>query len=568
MTETALHTAPDEAPGGAARPRTGGTFVVEALKAAGVRTVYGVPGGQTLAILDAIYDDPELTFVATRHEMAAAHAAEAHYRMTGTPGVCLVTTGPGATHAASALGGALRDRIGMVFLTCNNRREYLGEEDAQAADHMAILRPLVKWSGQVAHERALLRTLRTALGKAAESPAGSVHVDLPRDILEATVDLDLADVRPPLVHGPLPPDPAALADAVERLRAARRPVLWVGNGITHAGAQQAVLRLAEQLGAPIITTFSGIGAVPADHPLVFGPRTRHGTRVSHAVLDQADVLLAIGMRLSSSSTHRWTAALPSEVIHSDVDPDAIGRHYRPDVSVVGDALAVTTGLVEQLADADAGRTADWRVSLDQAREEWHADLAAVPMENAEGLLHPAALMKIVAAVSPRDTVFSVDAGNPGIWSHLLPVYEPRSYMKPVNFGQMGFALPAAIAAKRARPDRPVVVLIGDGSLGMTVSELETAVRERLAITVVVLNDSAYNNIRQEQLALLDGPRYIGVDFGNVDFATVARGFGAHGQTARGAADTEAALRTALAREGPAVVDVKIDPMPNVWLKPF
>lgn len=547
---------------------TGGRLVIEALKVAGTRRVFLVPGGQTLAILDAAYGDPDIEMVTMRHEMAAAHAADGQFRLTGMPGVCLVTTGPGLTHAASAIGGAFRDRSGLVIISCNNRREHLEEEDAQAADHISILRPLTKWRVQVSDPRALARSLRTAFIMASSAPAGPVHVDLPRDILEAPVPADVpwpSDLATPRPYGPVMPSAGDLRAAATLIAAADRPVFWVGNGVAYAAASEDVVALAERLHAPMVTTFSGIGAVPSRHPLVFGPRTRHGTRLAKSVLDQADVVFAVGMRLSSSSTHRWTTRLPA-LVHNDADQAAIGRHYAPDVALPGDAKLVVSGLAEHLATVQvpAVRSA-WLEALAKERKDWLQQLAESPAEDAQGRLHPIELMKQLAEVAPADSVFCVDAGNPGIWSHLLPVQRPRSYMKPVNFGQMAFALPAGIGAKMAQPERHVIVVVGDGSLAMSVGELETAVRQDLELTIVVLNDSAYNNIRQEQLFLTGEPRYIGVDFGTVDYAKVAEGFGAWGRRAHGLGQVREALREALGRRGgPALVDVVLDPVPSTW----
>ncbi len=550
---------------------TGGKLVVEALKTAGVRRVYLVPGGQTLGILDAAYGDGAIDMIAMRHEMGAAHAADGQYRMTNMPGVCLVTTGPGLTHAASAVGGALRDRSGLVIISCNNRREYLEEEDAQAADHISILRPLTKWSVQVTDARALVRSLRTAFVLAASAPAGPVHVDIPRDILEAPVPEGVpwpGQGPAPQSQQPVMAGPSALDRAAVLISSAERPVFWVGNGVTYAGAGTELLALAEKLKAPMVTTFSGIGAVPSDHPLVFGPRTRHGTRLARSVLDQADLVFAVGMRLSSSSTHRWTLPLPV-LVHNDADLASIGRHYTPDVALPGDAGLVIDGLAGRVTASTGTARDTWLEALAKERTDWLQQLAESPVEDAEGRLHPIELMRQLADAVPEDAVFSVDAGNPGIWSHLLPLKRPRSYMKPVNFGQMGFALPAGIAAKLAHPDRPVVVVVGDGALGMSVADIETAVRRRLEVTIVVLNDSAYNNIRQEQLFLTGEPRYIGVDFGDVDFARVAEGFGAWGRRAQGAHQVRAALREALTQRGrPALVDVVLDPVPSAWAHLF
>jgi acetolactate synthase-1/2/3 large subunit len=256
-------------------------------------------------------------------------------------------------------------------------------------------------------------------------------------------------------------------------------------------------------------------------------------------------------------------------VHNDADMASIGRHYSPDVALPGDAKLVVDALTQRLVGTTGTGRDTWLEALAKERKDWLQQLAESPAEDDQGRLHPIELMKQLAQAAPEDAIFSVDAGNPGIWSHLLPLKHPRSYMKPVNFGQMGFALPAGIAAKLAHPDRPVIVVVGDGALGMAVADIETAVRRRLELTIVVLNDSAYNNIRQEQLFLTGEPRYIGVDFGEVNFAKVAEGFGAWGRRAQGAEQVRAALNEALvSRGGPSLVDVVLDPAPSAWAHLF
>lgn len=560
---------------------TGGQLVVDTLRALGVDRVFGVPGGQTLAIMDALFDEPGVAFTAARHEGAAACMADAAARLTRRLGVCLATTGPGATNLLTGVGGAMRDSSPVLVLTCNNRLNDISRDDAQNADHIAIFRPMTKWATLVTDPLTIPRVLREAAIRATAGCPGPVLIDFARDALERSVPLDAAQAvgygaGPASRSAQLPAqrsaaDPDLLAEAAGLLLEARSPVLWIGNGVQLSDAADAVIELAEGLDLPIITTFNALGALETDHPNVFGPLSRMGTTLSRRVLQGSDLLIAIGNSLNAVSTSRWQAELPEAIVQIDVDAGNVGVNYPTrTLGLLGDARTVVRQLQAATRDAASRSTnaacrADRLAELGQLKTAWWTDVTEVDMGAAP--MSPTALMEALRQATPEDAILVVDAGNPGVWSHLWRVRQPGHYLKPVGFGNMGFALPGAIAAQLVERNRPVVALIGDGSLGMTMGELETVVRERLPICILIMNDLGYGNIRQEEL-LYYGERVIGVDFVDVDYAAVAEGFGIASHRAETGVELATAMETILASGAAGLVDARIDPTSSAWTHPL
>ena len=361
---------------------------------------------------------------------------------------------------------------------------------------------------------------------------------------------------------------AALRRVAKMVTRAARPVIWIGNGAHRSGAAANVLALAETLNAPVVTTFNGIGAVPTDHPLVFGPVSRMGTALSTRALAGADLVLALGNSLNAVSTTRWKRELPA-VVQVDIDPAMIGRYYS-DVTtgIVADVDSFTEHLRHALAsesDLGAAGRESWIAELTEAKREWWKGVAVTDSAE-DGTLSPADVVQVLRDAAPKETLLIPDAGNPGVWSFLWEITQTNTYIKPVGFGNMGFALPAAIAASLAEPDRPVLALIGDGSMGMSLGELETLTRVGGRICIVVLNDSSYGNIRQEQELHFDG-RTTGVDFMTVDFATVAEGMGVSGEIVTTLGALKTAVAKALRGRSPWLIDVPIDRTVNAWTYP-
>lgn len=556
-----------------ARTCTGGHLVVRLLESLGVKHVFGVPGGQTLAITDAIRDSKQIAFVTARHENAAAVMADAYGRLTGQPGVCIATTGPGATNLLTGVGGALRDSSPCLIITCNNNGENIHKDDAQNADHVELFKPLTKYSRLVAHTTSIKQAVEEAYVNAMSGNPGPAHLDFARDTVEgpAPESVDVPSPHPLLdwvVQRP-EPDRHALRKVVGLIAGAERPVLWLGNGCNRSGAGEAALELAGALKIPIVTTFNGIGAVPTDHPLVFGALSRMGTNLSTRVVADADLIIAVGNSLNAVSTSRWRLALP-HVIQIDIDPVMLGRYYAEQTTgLVADAEATLRALLESLRDRAgqfAARRDEWISRLQRGRTEWWQQ-TSVDASNAQpNGLSPADVIRRLREVSPTETLLVPDAGNPGVWSYLWEIRQIGTYIKPVGFGNMGFALPAAIAAAAIDPRRPVLAVIGDGSLGMSLGELETLARVGGCVAVVVINDSGYGNIRQEQILHYDN-RTIGVDFGPTDFAQVARGMGVSAERVTDLNELGKRVAEVFDHGEPVLLDVPIDPTVSAWTYP-
>jgi acetolactate synthase-1/2/3 large subunit len=562
----------------ATRTISGGEVVVSCLEALGAEFVFGVPGGQTLAVINGLERSPTVRFVMTHHESAAASMADAYGRLTGRPGVCIGTTGPGATNLLTGVGGALRDSSPVVVITCNNFTPHLERDDTQAADHISIFRPLTKRSWLVTETSVIPQVMYEAFLVATTGCPGPVHIDFTRTALESKVDPKSIKVpNAARVLATISQRPAGdrnqVSAATSTLRNARRPVLWVGHGLQVSGATEIAIKLAERLQMPILTTFNSIGAMPTRHPLVFGPRSRMGTALSAGILAEADVILAAGNSLNAVSTARWSTPMPELIIQIDIEPSVVGRNYGDrTIGIVGDARVVLTQIYEAMA-SDIGTQVvtrkAWLEELNGRKKDFYSQVASWRPDPPppSGMVDPLHLVTTLRHASPDETMLVVDAGNPGVWTHFWEVREPDRYIKPVGFGNMGFGVPAAIAAKLVHSQVPVVALVGDGSLGMTLVEIETLVRERLDVCVVVMNDGGYGNIRQEQIYMY-GKAGIGTDFGPIDYSSIAKACGLVGVTITSTAKLDDELRGFFSSPKPTLLDVQTDPAPNVWTFPL
>ncbi|GKH47463.1 MULTISPECIES: thiamine pyrophosphate-binding protein [Anaerotruncus] len=542
---------------------TGGQLVVKVMEEFGAKVVFGVPGGQTLYVTDPIQDVPGMRFVHTRHENGAATAADGWGRLTGEPGICLATTGPGATNLITGLGGALRDSSPVIALVFQNRLADAGRGDAQESDHELLFGSICKKYIPVRDISVLPWAMREAYRTAKTGHPGPVVVDLYRDVIE--------NQKAPYVPADpagycVRPDSVASDEAIEAaarvIRASKKPMLWIGNGVKLSHAADEVTRLSKQLCAPIVCTYNAMCAVDESFENFLGARSRHGTQVTQACIEEADCVILVGSSLTAISTNRWSIA-PKNVVQFDILPEQIGRQYPVAAGVVGDAKASLQKLLAAL-EGFAG-TPEFRDEMFSRKAAWKEALLSGPIADTERTpVPPIALQRELEKSLRENTVFCVDAGNPGAWTHYTTFPKGTAYMKPVNYGNMGFALGAALGCKEASPDREVVALIGDGSLGMTLGELESIAREKLAVTVLLVNDSAFGNIKQEELFKMGEGRYIGVEFPDYDYLSVAKAFGFDGCIVTKASQIPAAMEAARKSGGPYMIEVKLDGSFTVW----
>ncbi|MCD8350925.1 MAG: thiamine pyrophosphate-binding protein [Planctomycetaceae bacterium] len=553
---------------------TAAQAVVKILEEQGTRVVFGIPGGQTIFLNDAL-NGSSIRFVATRHEGGAGHAADGWGRLTGQPGVCLATTGPGATNMVTPLGGALRDSTPLIALLFQNKLPDVGRGDAQDANHEAIFSSLVKAFIPVRHVSAVPWAVREAYRIAMSGRPGPVVLDFYRDVIEdpsANVSYTPMDPSSYCATPQVLPTADALQKAAGILTAAKRVCILSGNGVKMAKAGDTVLAVAEALNAPIVTSFNGIGSVPTDHDLVLGARTRHGSTVTRGALEGADCVLVLGSSLSAVGTNRWTLDFKN-VVQIDFETKNLGRQYPVSCGLAGEIGLTLDALLPLLANSDAAAQTSrkkWLGTQQAARAAWRDKVfSGAWNDDSATPATPVATIRAIDAQLKPDGIVCIDAGNPGAWSHLLTIKKGMTYMKPVNYGNMGFSVTAGLACSLAEPSREVISILGDGSLGMSLGELETLARCGVNQIVVVLNDSAYGNIRQEErFKFGDDVTYNGVDLSSVDFATVAKGLGMGAETVKSAKEISAAFANARKHQGPYLINVIFDGSYSIWPEAF
>jgi acetolactate synthase-1/2/3 large subunit len=557
--------------------RIGGHAVAQVLAHQGVNHVFCVPGESFLSVLDGLYDT-DIQVVATRHESGAAFMAEAYAKATGEVGVCMATRGVGAANLAIGLHTARQDSTPVVALLGQVERPYQGREAFQEVDLAAWLAHICKWTVEVRDPDRIPELIERAFYLARSGRPGPVAVVLPHDVLDAPCAADPAP-RPIPVAAPAP-DPGAVSLTWHALRRTRRGVVLAGGGVLRAGATPQLVQLAERLQLPVVTAFRRYDAFPNSHPsyagwLGFGP--------APSVLQafrEAQVVLAIGTRLSQVTTQDYTLPIqPQRLIHVDVDPSVFAAAIPPAHPVISDARRFLSELIafdEAAADPGRGIVADEAdaqelASLAEARAAWVRELHAAYLRfstpqpapgSPDGPVDLDAFMVHFNEVFPPSTVITSDAGNFFGWLARYRRFEhPVTYIGPTS-GAMGYGLPAAIGVKAAYPDQLVVSFSGDGGFMMTMAELETAVRCKLPVLAIVINNNLYGTIRAHQERQFPG-RVIATDLGNPDFADFARTFGAIGLRITRNADIRAALEEARdavqSGRAPVVIEVLADP---------
>lgn len=528
---------------------TGSEYVLEALREEGVSTLFGFIGEGNAHLIDRTADST-IEFRYARHEQAAVTMADGYARMTGDVGVCTLTHGPGVTNAATGVASADRDNVPLVILVGTAAIDGW-ETSLQYVDHRTFTRPISVYQTRIVTTGMLPETLARAFDTA-RTDGGPVVVELPQDVQTSPAPEDpyrAVNRARQRVH----PDPDRLGEAVGLLDTAEDPLLLAGGGAMQSGAAASLEALAERLGAPIATTFYGKGILPESHPLVSGIAGTFMTPANDELVWDVDVVVAVGAQLSGKTTRYGAMYADADVIQIDIDPAAIGTHRDPTVKLVGDANATLAALAERV-DGDPERAAAVRDSIAAADEP-----AAVDFVSAPGRVDPRAVVALLSDRLPEDTVVTVDSGNnTGFPALFHRIDGDGRLLVNGNFGAMGYALPAALGAQYADPDRPVVCYIGDGAFLQVLQEVETAVRLDLPIVVVILNDASYGIIRLRQALEFD--RTTASTYDSPDFAAVANGLGARAATVTSIDELDVVEEfLAGAPDTPLVVDVRTIP---------
>jgi thiamine pyrophosphate-dependent acetolactate synthase large subunit-like protein len=535
---------------------TAAQAIVDCLRRERIDHVFGIPGTMNLPILDVLRATPEIRFVLARHEQGAAFMAYGFARTLNRPAIVTATEGPGVTNLATGIGAAYKGYVPIISIS-GAQELWVREKDAsQDIDQVTMCRPITKWAYSIPSPKKVQEAVRRAFRVALAEPLGPVHLDASRDILLEQVE---AEAIPPESYRPisLPACAASQLDRVaEEIVKAKRPVILAGGGVLREDALPALQRLAESTGIPVATLQYHPDAFPTSHPLALGPLGRNGYSSANRAMPQADVVVAVGAHIDVfSTTFKYgIISRDAKLIHHSMVGTDIGVVFPAAHAVAGSTLSFIEGLAERLGRA--GVKKGW-IDVAKLRRDWETER--------QGLLKPAARPIVPPVVAhamrtalPADGIMIVDAGNAGKHMRVfMDTHQPHTYMYSDDWGSVGAAFPIAMGVKLARPNQPVMAAVGDMGMMCNIGELETAVRERIAVVCVVFNDRGLGNERAFQKELY-GARYFGVDYGDVDFAALARVFGAFGERVEEPSAVLPAIKRALASGVPAVVDVIID----------
>lgn len=546
---------------------TGAQAVVASLEAEGVEYVFGYPGGQAIKIYDALFDSGRITHILSRHEQGAVHEADGYARATGKVGVVLVTSGPGATNTVTGIATAYMDSVPLVVITAQVPRGVIGTDSFQESDIVGITMPIVKHSYLLTSAAELPRTFREAFHIARTGRPGPVVIDIPSDIASETVafsypeKIDLPSYKPTYKG-----NARQIKAAVARIEEADRPVLYAGGGVISSGAGSELVKLAELMRIPVVTTLMGKGGMPASHPLNLGAVGMHGSMYANLALTESDLIIAAGARFSDRVTGRLDEFAPqADVIHIDIDPAEIGKVRSVQVPIVGDLKGVLACIDERLAaHGSQPRTGAWLEQIEKWRERYPfycPDIADDPDE-----IVPERAMKCLSRLlDPQGSIVVTEVGQHQMWAaQFIDREAPRTFITSGGLGTMGFGLPAAIGAALGCPDKQVVCVAGDGSFQMNLQEMAVAAVHDVPVKVLIMDNRCLGMVHQWQ-KLFYGGRYSATLMDAVpDFVKVAEAYGWQGERVEDPDEVEGALRRMLASEGPFLLDMAISREQNVY----
>jgi acetolactate synthase-1/2/3 large subunit len=548
---------------------TGAGALVRSLEALGVEVAFGIPGGAILPAYDPLFDS-KVRHILVRHEQGAGHAATGYAQATGKVGVCIATSGPGATNLVTPIADAYMDSVPIVAITGQVGRPYIGTDAFQEADIQGITLPITKHNFLVQNAEELPRILAEAFHLALTGRPGPVLVDVPKDVLQSQTmfqwppTLDLPGYRPTLhPHG------KQIREAARLIAAAKRPVLYVGGGVHKAGATDGLRKLAELTGIPVVTTLMGIGAFPDSHPQHLGMPGMHGTVPAVYALQKSDLLITLGARFDDRVTGQLDSFAPdAKVVHADIDPAEIGKNRHADVPIVGDARHVIDELIAAVSSSAGGteQYAAWWATLNDIRERYPIGYD----EPTDGTLAPQYVIERLGEIVGPDAIYCAGVGQHQMWASQFIKYEkPGTWLNSGGAGTMGYAVPAAMGAKVAQPDTTVWAIDGDGCFQMTNQELATCALEGIPIKVAIINNGNLGMVRQWQTLFYDG-RYSNTELGThkhriPDFVKLAEALGCIGLRCESKDDVDKVIKQAMEiNDAPVVIDFTVGKDAMVW----
>jgi acetolactate synthase-1/2/3 large subunit len=543
---------------------TGAEALVKSLENEGVDVLFGYPGGVALPIFDALYDAKNIRTVLPRHEQGAVHAADGYARVTGKPGVAIVTSGPGATNTVTGIANAWMDSIPLVVFTAQVATHVIGTDAFQESDITGITLPITKHNYLVKHAGELPEVVKEAFHIATTGRPGPVLVDLPVDVSRGELTFKYPEqVSLPGYKPTTRGHAKQIKQAANLISRARKPLLYAGGGVLAAGAAKELKELAELMQLPVLATLMGKGCFPEDHHLSLGMPGMHGPKYANYAITETDLLIAVGVRFDDRVTGKLSSfATKAKVIHIDIDPAEIGKNKPADVPIVGDAGNVLTALVAEMRKMGSQpRTEAWMRVID----DWRSRFPLHYHEHGDMIMPQFAVQRVQELVKDRKHVIATEVGQNQMWAcQYTSIRDPRTWVSSGGLGTMGFGLPAAIGAQLGRPDHLVVDIAGDGSIQMVSQELATASINALPVKVVILNNGFLGMVRQWQELFYDRHYSASVLPPCPDFVKLADAYGMPGFRATKPDEVDAVLKQAFDHDGPAIVDLRVAPEECVY----
>jgi acetolactate synthase-1/2/3 large subunit len=538
---------------------TGAQILIESLLKEGVEVIFGYPGGAVLPIFDVLYDAP-IKFVLTRHEQAAAHAADGYARSTGKVGVCIATSGPGATNLVTGIATAYMDSIPIIALTGQVPTSMIGNDAFQEADIVGITRPIVKHSYLAQDTKDLARIVKEAFHIASTGRPGPVVIDLPKNVTANEIEFDnfpeKVEIRSykPTYFG----HPKQIKRACEAIAESKRPLIYSGGGIISSGASQELIKLVEKTSIPVTSTLLGLGGFPGTHPLFLGMLGMHGGKYANLAITETDLLIAVGARFDDRVTGKVEEFAPhAKIIHIDIDPASISKNIRVDIPVVGDAKNVLAQINEIIKPP---QISDWIKQVLKWKEEF-----PVTYNKSKGKkIKPQFVVEKLYEITKGEAIITTEVGQNQMWAaQYYKFNKPGTFLSSGGLGTMGYGFPAAIGAQIGNPDKIVFDIAGDGSFQMNIQELATAVQQNLPVNVAILNNSYLGMVRQWQ-ELFFNKRYSYTYIIGPDFVKVAEAYGAEGLRVERSEDVEDAIKKAISSPKPFILDFVVEEEENVF----
>ena len=537
---------------------TGAQILCEGLVKEGVEVIFGFPGGAILPLYDTLPQYPQLRHILVRHEQGAAHAADGYARATGKVGVCMATSGPGATNLVTGIANAYLDSSPVVAITGQVARPFIGKDAFQEVDISGITLPITKHNYLVLDVASLAGIVKEAFYLVQTGRPGPILIDIPRDVFidqaefDYPTDIDLPGYKPTLQG-----HPAQIKKAAKLINEAQRPLIIAGRGVIISRAYEGLKQLAETAQIPVVTTLLGIGCFPESHILSFGMLGMHGMAYANMAVEAADVILAVGMRFDDRATGKVSGFAPyASIIHIDIDPAEIGKNVPVAVPIVGDVKLVLEALNRLIISTEH---VDWLQQLG----DWQKCHPSTAIRDCEGLL-PQFVIRKIYEITQGEAIIVTGVGQNQMWAAQHFCYDkPNSLISSGGLGTMGFELPAALGAKVGCPDTTVWCIAGDGGFQMTIQELATVVQEKVAIKIAIINNGYLGMVRQWQ-ELFYGRRYVATPLSGPDFVKIAEAYGIPGLRVRRKAEVVPAIVRAMEEQGPFLIDFMVEPEENVY----